>query len=206
MRGCEQVMELVAAEGVVGIVRAGGPREALSLVESLTGAGLRVVEVAMTTPGALDVITEAAGTGLIGAGTVRTLAHARDAVAAGAGFLVSPNLDTDVVRYAAAHDIACIPGCATPTEMITAMAAGAGAVKVFPAHLWSPAAIRGLLQALPDLPCVPTGGIDPATAPDWIAAGAVAVGLGSSLAGTQAHLHVGDLRRRIARAREPASA
>jgi 2-dehydro-3-deoxyphosphogluconate aldolase/(4S)-4-hydroxy-2-oxoglutarate aldolase len=197
-----EVMDLIVADAVIGIVRAPAPAPALKLVRSLTDAGLGVVEVAMTTPGALDVVAEVAGTGLIGAGTVRSVTDANNAIAAGAGFLVSPSLDTDVVRYAARHGIAVIPGCATPTEMLTAMAAGASAVKIFPAQLWSPAALRGLLQALPDLRCVPTGGVEPATAPDWIAAGAVAVGVGASLTrAADPKEEVAELRRRIAAAR-----
>ena len=178
----EQVMAGIAEQGVVGIVRTTSAAEATRAASALIDAGLSAVEVSLTTPGALDVIAELGQAGsVVGAGTVRTLAAARDAHAAGAGFLVSPNLDLDVVRFAVEHGLAVVPGCLTPTEMTAAIAAGAHAVKIFPAHLWSPAALRGMLEAMPDLRCVPTGGVSPASAPEWIAAGALAVGVGGAL-------------------------
>lgn len=172
----------IADQGIIGIVRTGAADLARTAARTLLDAGLGSVEISLTTPGALDVIAELRDEGPgVGAGTVRTLADARDAVAAGARFLVSPQLDVDVVRHAVDHDLAVVPGCLTPTEMQTARAAGAHAVKIFPAHLWSPAALRGLLEAMPDLACVPTGGIGATSAPEWIAAGALAVGVGGSL-------------------------
>lgn len=169
----------IAEQGVIGILRTRSRAEASEASATLLTAGLAAVEVSLTTPGALQVIAEHAGR--VGAGTVRTVADARDAHAAGAAFLVSPNLDLEVVRYAVDHDLAVVPGCLTPTEMTTAQRAGASAVKIFPAHLWSPAALRGMLEAMPDLRCVPTGGVSPGSAPEWIAAGAVAVGVGGAL-------------------------
>lgn len=176
------VLADIETQGVVGIVRSGSADAAESAARTLLGAGLGAVEVSLTTPGALAVIERLHGSGArVGAGTVRTLAQARDAVAAGAAFLVSPLLDLDVVTFAVERDLAVLPGCLTPSEMATAQRAGAAAVKIFPAHLWSPAGLRGLLEAMPDLRCVPTGGVSPASAPDWIAAGALAVGVGGSL-------------------------
>lgn len=178
----EQVMSGIAGQGVIGIVRARSAAEATRAATGLIDAGLAAVEVSLTTPGALDVIAALHDGGTeVGAGTVRTLDDAHDARAAGAGFLVSPNLDLEVVRFAVEHDLAVVPGTLTPTEMTTAIAAGAHAVKIFPAHLWSPAALRGMLEAMPDLRCVPTGGVSPASAPEWIAAGALAVGVGGAL-------------------------
>lgn len=177
-----EVMSALTEQGVVGIVRAPDADHGAAAARTLLDAGLRVVEVSLTTPGALDVVASLAAPGrTIGAGTVRTLADARDAHAAGAAFLVSPLLDVDVVRYAVAHDLAVLPGCLTPSEMSTAVLAGAQAVKIFPAQLWSPAGLRGLLEAMPDLRCVPTGGVSPETAPAWVSAGALAVGMGGSL-------------------------
>jgi 2-dehydro-3-deoxyphosphogluconate aldolase/(4S)-4-hydroxy-2-oxoglutarate aldolase len=176
----ESVMSAIAEQGVIGIVRSGSAHDAAHAARTLLDAGLAAVEVSLTSPGALDVIAGLTAGG-VGAGTVRTLADARDAHAAGAAFLVSPSLDLEVVRFAVSHDLAVVPGCLTPTEMTTAQRAGAHAVKIFPAHLWSPAALAGMLEAMPDLRCVPTGGVSPASAPEWIAAGALAVGVGGSL-------------------------
>lgn len=177
-----ETVDRIVRQGVVGIVRTGEAAEAASAARALLDAGLAAVEVSLTTPGALEVVAELAAEGrAVGAGTVRTPVDARAAVAAGASFLVSPELDLDVVRYAVERDLAVVPGCLTPTEMATAQRAGAHAVKIFPAHLWTPAALAGTLEAMPDLRCVPTGGVTPGSAPDWVRAGAVAVGVGGSL-------------------------
>ena len=177
------VMSRIRASGVIGIVRAKDPDTAFDLVTRLQDAGLPVLEVSLTTPGAVEVIRAAAARriGIVGAGTVLSVAQAEQVISAGAQLIVTPAYDGDVVGAAVAHDVACVPGCLTPTEMIEADRQGAHGVKVFPAHLWSPVALAGLLQALPHLVCVPTGGITPSSAPDWIRAGAAAVGVGSSL-------------------------
>jgi len=171
--------------GVVAIVRTPTPEAALANARVLLESGLHVLEVALTTPGALGVVeqlrAEAPDHVLIGAGTVTDAGLAAEAIAAGAQFLVSPNLRLDVIELAGRHGVATIPGCLTPSEMVDAMGAGATAVKIFPAHLWSPSALAGMLEALPALPCVPTGGVSAASAPDWIGAGAIAVGMGASL-------------------------
>lgn len=177
-----QTVAAIADQGVVGIVRAASADAGRAAARTFLDAGLAAVEVSLTTPGALETIAELTGSGsAVGAGTVRTLAQARDAHAAGATFLVSPLLDLEVVRYAVESDLAVLPGCLTPSEMATAQRAGAQLVKIFPAHLWSPAALAGVLEAMPDLRCVPTGGVSVETAPQWVRAGAVAVGVGGSL-------------------------
>lgn len=178
----DQTVAAIAEQGVVGIVRAASADAGLAAARTFIDTGLAAVEVSLTTPGALETIAELTGSGsAVGAGTVRTLTQARDAHAAGAVFLVSPLLDLEVVRYAVVNDLAVLPGCLTPSEMATAQRAGAQLVKIFPAHLWSPAALAGMLEAMPDLRCVPTGGVSVETAPQWVRAGAVAVGVGGSL-------------------------
>lgn len=176
---------LIRDERVIAIVRERDADLACRTVARLLAGGLRVVEVSLTTPGALEVIAEARAVAgddrVIGAGTVMDLAAAEAAVGAGAELLVAPSFDPNVIGWATAHGVAIAPGCATPSEMVAAVAAGAGLIKLFPAIIWSPAAVRALLAALPELPLVPTGGVAPAEACDWLRAGAVAVGLGSSL-------------------------
>jgi 2-dehydro-3-deoxyphosphogluconate aldolase/(4S)-4-hydroxy-2-oxoglutarate aldolase len=143
----------------------------------------------LTTPGAFKVIRHAVKAypdALIGAGTVLDAASARKAVSAGARLLVCPTLSADVIRTGHRYGAIVLPGCSTPTEMMAALEAGADAVKVFPADIWTPAGISGTRAALPQLPLVPTGGITVATAGEWIRAGAVAVGLGSTLTASKA--------------------
>lgn len=198
------VFEQVRRSGVVAIIRTGSAETARQQASRVLDAGLPVVEVSLTTPDALSVISSLASAtdAVIGAGTVTTAQAARDAIDAGSRILVSPILVPAVVEVAVEHDVAVLPGCMTPTEMTTAMDLGATAVKIFPAHVWSPGALRGLLQALPDLPCVPTGGIGPDDAAAWIAAGAVAVGVGSALTAAENVTEVvAALSARIARTR-----
>jgi 2-dehydro-3-deoxyphosphogluconate aldolase/(4S)-4-hydroxy-2-oxoglutarate aldolase len=177
------VFDQMIRSKVVAIIRTDSAEVAQRQATRVIEAGLPVVEVSLTTPDALSVISALASTSdtVIGAGTVTSAKLAREAIDAGSRILVSPNLVPSVIEVAVKHDVAVLPGCMTPTEMTMAMGLGATGVKIFPAQVWSPNALRGLLQALPDLPCVPTGGIGPDDAADWIAAGAAAVGVGAAL-------------------------
>ncbi|MEV6926067.1 bifunctional 4-hydroxy-2-oxoglutarate aldolase/2-dehydro-3-deoxy-phosphogluconate aldolase [Dactylosporangium sp. NPDC051485] len=177
-------MQTLAAQRVLGIIRADGADAAVRAGETLIGAGLRVIEVSLTTPGALHAIERLAArhTGcVVGAGTVLDEAAARASIAAGARLVVSPNLHRAVVRTAHRYGVAVIPGAATPTEWTQALEWGADAVKLFPASAHSPAVLRDVLAALPQVPVVPTGGVSLESAPQWIAAGALACGIGSAL-------------------------
>lgn len=178
-------LEIIRAQGVVAIVRSATADDAAAAVATLIGAGLHAVEVSLVTPEALDIVRDAAarapaGT-TIGVGTVLTTEQLRASIDAGARFVVSPSFNSAVVREAAEHGILCLPGVATPTEAVDAVTAGAPAVKLFPASLWRPDILREVRAALPQLQTVPTGGVTPATAPEWIRAGALAVGVGSAL-------------------------
>ena len=139
----------------------------------------------MTTPGALDVIKEATrrygDEVLFGAGSVLDAETARAAMLAGAGFVVAPTLKPSVIEMCARYSILVIPGCFTPTEMLTAWELGADMVKLFPAEIGGPALVKAILAPLPQLKIVPVGGVDLKTAADFIRAGAVALGVGSSL-------------------------
>jgi 2-dehydro-3-deoxyphosphogluconate aldolase / (4S)-4-hydroxy-2-oxoglutarate aldolase len=180
----DDVLALIRRERVVGIVRRERATDAYDDAKALLTAGLSIVEVSLTTPRAVDVIAKLArDTPAIGAGTVLTLDEVERVADAGAGFVVSPILDFEVVAAARRRGLVTIPAAFTPTEMTSAVRAGADLVKVFPASTWSPAAIGDVLAALPTLPLVPTGGIGLADARDWISAGAVAVGMGSALRG-----------------------
>jgi 2-dehydro-3-deoxyphosphogluconate aldolase/(4S)-4-hydroxy-2-oxoglutarate aldolase len=180
-----EVCAAVAQQRVVGIVRAGDPDTALTRARALVDAGLRVVEVSLTTPGALDVIGtltgDAAPDVVVGAGTVLDPAGVRLAVLAGARFVVSPALATDVVAAAHRLGAAAVPGAGTASEVVGALEAGADLVKLFPASTWGPDALADLRQALPQAPLVPTGGVRAEDAAGYVRAGAVAVGMGSAL-------------------------
>ena len=199
------VMDRVARRGVVGIVRAtdagAAERYALRVVDD----GLDVVEISLTTPGALEAIARVAAArpdAVIGAGTVLDETSARLAALAGARFLVCPSLHRAVLACGHRYGLAVLPGVGSATEIVTALEAGADAVKLFPARAFTPDVLRDLLQALPQAPVVPTGGVDAACAPEWIAAGAIAVGMGGALAEGGAEA-VRDLLGSIAAARRP---
>jgi 2-dehydro-3-deoxyphosphogluconate aldolase / (4S)-4-hydroxy-2-oxoglutarate aldolase len=180
----DDVLAMIRRERVVGIIRRDRARDAYDDARALLNAGLSIVEVSLTTPRAVDVIGKLAlDTPAIGAGTVLTIDDVERVADAGAGFVVSPILDFEVVAAARRRGLVTIPAAFTPTEMVSAVRAGADLVKVFPASTWSPTAIGDVLAALPDLPLLPTGGIGLADARDWIRAGAVAVGMGSALRG-----------------------
>jgi 2-dehydro-3-deoxyphosphogluconate aldolase / (4S)-4-hydroxy-2-oxoglutarate aldolase len=169
---------------VVAVARRLDRHRAVALGAALTGAGLQVIEVTMEGGHGAEAIEALRDLGAcVGAGTVTTAAQAADAVAAGASFLVSPHTDPDLITWATAHDVPFIPGAFTATEVVAARKAGASAVKLFPASVGGPALVRALLAPFPDLRLVPTGGVGADDAADYLAAGAVAVGVGDWLTG-----------------------
>jgi 2-dehydro-3-deoxyphosphogluconate aldolase/(4S)-4-hydroxy-2-oxoglutarate aldolase len=179
------VVSAIRAQRVVAIIRAESCARAVETGRALFAAGMRAVEVSLTTPGGLDAIAELnsyrPAPAYLGAGTVLTADKAAAAADAGATFLVAPNLDIAVIDQGHRDGLAVIPAASTPTEMLQAQAAGADLIKLFPASLWTPAALADVRAALPQLGLVPTGGVTLGTAPEWIRAGSVAVGLGSAL-------------------------
>jgi 2-dehydro-3-deoxyphosphogluconate aldolase/(4S)-4-hydroxy-2-oxoglutarate aldolase len=172
--------------GVVPVVRASSGLQAMSAARAVCDGGIPVVEMTMTVPGAVGVIAElsrAIGDQvLIGAGTVLDVDAARACVEAGAQFLVSPGFDAKTVQFARERGILIMPGALTPTEVITAWKAGADFVKIFPAgSVGGPSYIKALKAALPQIPMIPTGGVNLSTAAQFLAAGAAALGIGGEL-------------------------
>jgi len=168
---------------VLCIVRANRVADPAGLVVALAGAGIRLVEFTFTIPGVLDVIEAAAEApgGVIGAGTVLTASHARDAVAAGARFLLTPDIRPDVAAAALAAGVPLVMGALTPTEVSRAFELGAAAVKVFPARVGGPAYLRDLRGPFPSARLIPTGGVNAGNARAFLEAGALAVGAGTDV-------------------------
>jgi 2-dehydro-3-deoxyphosphogluconate aldolase/(4S)-4-hydroxy-2-oxoglutarate aldolase len=181
----ERVIREITAIGAVAVIRMQDPRAAVRTVDALHMGGLSAVEVTMTVPGALGVIEELARRAddglLVGVGSVLDAETARRAVEAGARYVVSPVFKAEVVAEAHRLGVAAMPGAFTPTEILTAHEAGADVVKVFPSEALGPAFFKGVLAPMPFLKLMPTGGVTPENAGDWIRAGAVAVGVGSAL-------------------------
>ncbi|AHH97231.1 bifunctional 4-hydroxy-2-oxoglutarate aldolase/2-dehydro-3-deoxy-phosphogluconate aldolase [Kutzneria albida] len=179
-----ETAQAVVRQGVVGIVRTPDAESAVAAAAVLLDAGLHTVELPLTNPGALRAIEQLGARypeAVLGAGTVLDESAAVLAIRAGARFLVSPNLNTAVIRTASRYGAVSVPGAGTVTEVVQALEAGADLVKVFPASAITPQWVRDLRAAVPQAPLVPTGGIGPDEVPDWLAAGAVACGLGSAL-------------------------
>jgi 2-dehydro-3-deoxyphosphogluconate aldolase/(4S)-4-hydroxy-2-oxoglutarate aldolase len=179
----------VLAGRTIAIARGFDPGRLAAIGEGLASGGVGAFEVTLNSPGALDGIRLLASRFapdklLIGAGTVLSVASARAAIDAGARFVVMPHLDPEIVRTATALGVNSFPGVFTPSEALAAWRAGATAVKLFPASAVGPQFVREMRGPFPDVPIVPTGGVTLATGPDFIAAGAVAVGLGSWLTGS----------------------
>ncbi|RKS79519.1 2-dehydro-3-deoxyphosphogluconate aldolase/(4S)-4-hydroxy-2-oxoglutarate aldolase [Actinomadura pelletieri DSM 43383] len=177
----------LTATGVVAVVRGTRAERVADVLDTLADAGVRCLELTLNTPGALAEL-DAARRRLpadveLGAGTVRTAAEASAAVAAGASFLVSPDTGEGVAAVARDHGVAYYPGALTPGEVGRAWDLGATAVKIFPAGAFGPRYLRDLAGPFRDVPLLPTGGVGPDNAADFIAAGAVAVGAGGSLIG-----------------------
>ncbi len=176
--------------GVVAIGRRLDARRVAAIADGLAGGGVRAFELTLNDPeadalAAIEIVARhAEGSALaIGAGTVLTTEAAQRAISAGATFLVMPHTDAALVAWAAERGIPAFPGAFTPTEILAAWRAGAAAVKLFPASVAGPAFVREFRGPFPEIPLVPTGGITLETAPAFIRAGALAVGLGSWLTG-----------------------
>jgi len=170
--------------GALGIIRVDHAKRLILTTQALQRGGLSCVEITMTTPGALQAIEETAGKlqdVLMGAGTVLDAPTARQAILAGAEFLVTPTVELDVIETARRYGKVVIAGAMTPTEILTAWEAGADMVKVFPAGILGPGYLKAVHGPLPQIPLVPTGGVTAETAGEFIRAGAMVVCAGSWL-------------------------
>jgi 2-dehydro-3-deoxyphosphogluconate aldolase/(4S)-4-hydroxy-2-oxoglutarate aldolase len=171
--------------GIIPSIRTSSADEARFAAETVTHAGIPIVEITMTVPGALEVITELARTMpdlIVGAGTIFDLKTARQCVDAGARFLTSPGLNLQIVEFALKEGILAMPGALTPTEVTAAWQAGADFIKVFPcAQLGGASYIHALKAPFPEVPLVAAGGVNQQTAAEFIVAGAAAIGVGTEL-------------------------
>ncbi|WP_426073583.1 bifunctional 2-keto-4-hydroxyglutarate aldolase/2-keto-3-deoxy-6-phosphogluconate aldolase [Janthinobacterium sp. DSP2-3-3] len=197
------VFEGILTRGMVGIVRADSAQAAVQIAEACIAGGITALEVAFTTPdtlGVLRTLRERHGDDvLLGAGTVLDTETARAAILAGAQFIISPGVNVETITLCQRYQVLAMPGAMTPTEIVTALQAGADIVKVFPAEMFGPAYIKALRAPLPQAPLMPTGGVTVENLGEWFASGAVAVGIGSSLSGPGA---TGDYAAVTARAHE----
>ena len=183
----------VAATPLIAILRGLPPADAVEVGRAVAGQGLTLIEVPLNSPQPLDSIAALVAAradlaragqpaGLVGAGTVLTWQQVREVHAAGGQLIVAPNFNPEVVAQARRLGLICLPGVMTPSEAFAALAAGADGLKLFPAEVITPAAVKALRAVLPATALLfPVGGITPATMAAYRTAGASGFGLGSAL-------------------------
>ncbi len=186
----EHVRSLIEETGILPAIRVPSADDAMFAASTIFRAGIPVVELTMTVPGAIGVLKELARIHpdlIVGAGTITDIDTAHRCIDAGAAFLSSPGFDTAIVEFAVKHRVPAIPGALSPTEVMNAHRAGADIVKIFPCSLvGGPAYIKALKAPFPDVPLLASGGVNQMTAQDFLLAGAVALGIRQELIPNQA--------------------
>jgi 2-dehydro-3-deoxyphosphogluconate aldolase/(4S)-4-hydroxy-2-oxoglutarate aldolase len=181
----DETISRITSSGVIPVIRASSKEEALAVIEAIAAGGITTIEITMTVPNAIELIASLSSTRddlLIGAGSVLDPETARECIAAGAQFIVSPATNFDTILYCNESAIVVMPGALTPTEIVNAWDAGADFVKVFPADSMGGAKyLRSVKAPLPDIKLIPTGGVNQSTAAEFIKAGAEAIGVGADL-------------------------
>jgi 2-dehydro-3-deoxyphosphogluconate aldolase/(4S)-4-hydroxy-2-oxoglutarate aldolase len=182
------ILKRITDAGLVAVVRAETSDKALRIAEAVLEGGCPAIEVTFTVPGAHRVIESLAerykpSELILGAGTVLDPETARIAILSGATYIVSPALNVKTVRLCNRYQVPMMPGVMTISDVIEAMEAGADIIKLFPGETFGPGMIKAIKGPLPQAPLMPTGGVDVGNVGEWIKAGAVAVGAGSSLTG-----------------------
>lgn len=184
----QRILKLLKDTGVVAVIRADKADDLIDVGRALRQGGVKFIEITMTVPGALAVIEKATialkdDDVYIGAGTVLDAETARQAILAGANYVVSPVFRPDVVATCKRYSVAVMPGALTPTEVLNAWEAGADIVKIFPAGVGGPQFLKDLKGPFPHIEIMPTGAVNRKTCPEFIQAGACAVGVGGELVG-----------------------
>jgi 2-dehydro-3-deoxyphosphogluconate aldolase/(4S)-4-hydroxy-2-oxoglutarate aldolase len=202
----EKTLALIREVGLIPIVRAPSASDALRAAEAIIEGGIGIAEITMTVPNAIrvmEIVAEKFGDKvLLGAGTILDPKTCQAALRAGAEFIVSPSLNSQVIEVARRHSKACFPGALTPTEVVSAWQLGADMVKIFPCGpVGGPSYIKALKGPFPQIDFIPTGGVNLETTPEFIKAGAAAVAVGGELVNVKV-LKEGNLEVVVANARK----
>ncbi|MFV0636750.1 bifunctional 2-keto-4-hydroxyglutarate aldolase/2-keto-3-deoxy-6-phosphogluconate aldolase [Mitsuokella sp. WILCCON 0060] len=188
-----RTLQQIAAQGLIAVVRGRTMEEGIRTAEACIAGGVRIIELAFTTPQAtraIETLTKKYAQiddVVIGAGTVLEPTSARLAILSGAKFIVSPTFDEEVVRLCNLYRVACCPGVMTPDGVTKALSAGADIIKMFPGDLLGPRAIKDIHGPLPQAPLMPSGGVSLENIAAWLQAGCIAVSAGSSLTAPAKH-------------------
>lgn len=180
------IIQKLKSEKLVAVIRADSKEQGLKIVEAVKLGGIKFLEITLTVPGAIDIIKELVTyykdeDVVIGAGTVLDGETARAAILAGANYVVSPSFNAEVSKLCNRYRIACISGAQTVREVLLGLEAGGDVVKIFPGDAYTPNIIKSFKGPIPQGMYMPTGGVSVENAKQWIDAGAIAVGTGSSL-------------------------
>ncbi|WP_223594441.1 bifunctional 4-hydroxy-2-oxoglutarate aldolase/2-dehydro-3-deoxy-phosphogluconate aldolase [Neobacillus bataviensis] len=190
---------------IIAIIRGSKPERVLSIANALYEGGIKVLEITMNSPKALHVIEEVSGElgdkVLVGAGTVLDKETARAALLAGAKFILSPTVDIETIKITKRYGAVSIPGAFSPTEILQAYENGGDIIKVFPASTMGPGFINDIHGPLPQIPLLPTGGVDLTNIRAYIKAGAAGVGLGSALINLKEDVNESSLQQLTIKAR-----
>ena len=186
MSNKQQIITKICDTGIVAVVRAESADKAKRITDACLEGGVPAVEITFTVPGAHKVIEELAsyyknGEIILGAGTVLDAETARIAILSGAEYVVSPALDEDTIKLCNRYAVPCMPGVMTLKDVIKALELGCDIIKLFPGEAFGPKILKAIKGPIPQAKMMPTGGVDVNNVADWIKAGAVAVGAGSSL-------------------------
>jgi 2-dehydro-3-deoxyphosphogluconate aldolase/(4S)-4-hydroxy-2-oxoglutarate aldolase len=202
------ILARIHAEKILALIRAESSESLLECSRALAAGGLSVIELTMTTPGAIALVGEVTRQlprVLLGLGTVLDAETARAGISAGAQFIVTPGIRPEVIKVCNALGVPILSGAFTPTEVAAAADLGADVIKIFPAEFFGPAYIKSLRAVFPQLKLLPTGGVTPKSLPDFLKAGAFAAAAGSALLDPAA-LKARDWAAITARAKEFAAA
>ncbi|WP_017729388.1 bifunctional 4-hydroxy-2-oxoglutarate aldolase/2-dehydro-3-deoxy-phosphogluconate aldolase [Halalkalibacterium ligniniphilum] len=183
------IVDQLKESGIVAVIRGATKETIVPIGEALSRGGVKALEITLETPNALRVIEHATTTlgdkAIVGAGTVLDPETASPAIMAGSQFVFSPTVNVDTIKITKRYGVLSIPGALTPTEILTAYEHGADLIKVFPASAFGPRYLKDVHGPLPHIPLMPTGGLDLDNVGEYIKAGAVAAGIGSSLVNTK---------------------
>ncbi len=176
----------LAQQGVVAVIRADSKEQGLKIVDAVKKGGIKMLEITMTVPGAIDIIKELAEhykneDVVIGAGTVLDAETARACILAGAKYIVSPSFNADVIKLCNRYRILVMPGAMTVKEAVEGLEAGAEIIKIFPGSVFGPQIIKAFKGPIPQGNFMPTGGVNLGNVKEWIKSGAIAVGTGGDL-------------------------
>lgn len=181
-----EVINKIVELGIIAVVRTDTKTQGIKTVDAIKKGGIKAIEVTMTVPGALSIISEISEVYkdediIIGAGTVLDPETARACMLAGAQYIISPNLNVETLKICNRYKVLAIPGVMTVNEAIEAMDYGAEFLKLFPGSAFKPNIIKAFKGPLPQADFIPTGGVDINNVKDWFQSGAIAVATGSNL-------------------------